>query len=140
VFKNGVPCMYRSVSVGSGAFHPIYAVTGSDHSNAFSDRSAAPGYQDDYQVTQIIAEVKAAMEYYGSQIHTTNETIEKVWLCGGEAIRGLELCLAQELGVDLEPVNILSRIGLPRNATQMVKRELQADFVAAIGLAARGIL
>ena len=139
VFKQGVPVFYRSINIGSSAFYrplPQAAVSNGEWRGTPVLNEAI----GDYMQTDLIREIKGVIEYYALQSETEDEPIEKIWLCGTGLIDGWEYKLSQDLGVDVEAANILSRLILPPQINHLEKRELQNDYQVALGLAAREVI
>jgi type IV pilus assembly protein PilM len=139
VFKQGVPVFHQSINVGSSDFYPTLSPAGG-YSREWGEAAVLQEQSGEYLPTDLIREITGAMEYYELQSEKEGEAIEKIWLCGGGPIGGWEFPLSQGLGVDVEAVNILPRLILPRHINHVEKREIQADYQVALGLAAREVL
>lgn len=138
VFRFGVPVFWRPISIGSSVFSSAtYLARGEDRVGESSGIWTLNYY--DYKQLEIIAEIKDALEYYSGHYPSPTEAIEKIWLCGGGAINGLETTLARGLECEIETVNINHRLKLPNQMGMTLRNQLQQDFVIALGLAARRV-
>ena len=139
VFNKGIPVFYHSMAANNNAFCSSFT---QPRSNVITMRGTTEGGgQYNYLLDELINEVKTARDYYELQDRSGNgeKSIEKILLCGGSAIRGLEAGLALGLGLEVELVaaNTLQRLLLPVNISDAERLELQNDFSLALGLAAR---
>ena len=140
VFNRGIPVFYRSLALGSSSsyytsnFNQADRVTGWQKAMNLNDPPCDP------RIMEITNEVKSALEYYQLQMESKEQSIEKIVLCGGGAMRGLEDDLTQRLDLELEVINILSGNILPRHISPDEEYELQYDFPLALGLAAREVV
>lgn len=134
VFESGVPVFYRSIAVGSSAFRPA-----EDLQPASNRQEIEPYWDFSGQMKSIVNEAKIAMEDYCCQHPQVDDSDKTLWLCGGGAIQGLENNLARGLGCEVAPASIYKYLQLGSNVGQVLRKELQQDFVIALGLAARQV-
>jgi len=139
VFNQGIPVFYRSLATGSAGsyytnFNQANRAKGWDQVLNLNDPPYVP------RITDITKEVKITLDSYQQQLGEKEKSIEKILLCGGRAMLGLEDCLAQGLELKVEVVNILSGYILPGYISRDEELELQYDFPLALGLAARGVV
>lgn len=140
VFNRGIPVFYRSIATGSSNLNYTSNPNAANRVRKWKQISSLSNRQLDFNIREIINEVKSALQYYQLQVEREEDSIAKVLLCGGEAIRGLIEGLVQGLGFELAVVNIVSGNILPRNISRDEKYELQYDFPLAFGLAARELV
>jgi len=140
VFNRGIPVFYRSIAAGSSN---LYHTSNLDEFNGlkkWKKTCSLTNRQFDLKIMAIINEIKDALQNYQLQIERKEDSIAKILLCGGGAIRGVIEGLAQGLKLELAVVNILTGNILPRNLTQDEENELQHDFPLALGMAAREVI
>ncbi|MCX5780427.1 MAG: type IV pilus assembly protein PilM [Firmicutes bacterium] len=138
VFAQGVPVFHRPIDMGSSAFYAPRSMAGGN-SSRWGEASMLEEKGGDYLQTDLIRELKGAMEDFELQNEKEGESIERLWLCGGGNIGGWEFVLGEALGLQVETVDILPRLILPGHFNRVEKRELQTDYQVALGLAAREV-
>lgn len=139
VFNRGIPVFYRSISMGSTAFHGCPCLKQAEKGPAMDKDGAGCGPGSEPRVMDLAGELKIAMEYYQLQSEREAGSIARMLFCG-PFVNGLPECLARELGLEFEVINIINGNTLPRNITPEKQYELQYDFPLALGLAAREVV
>lgn len=140
-FKKGVLVFYRSLSFGTSAFFQTQGLSDGYGHNVGDEINVNADNRYDYLVGDIISEVKRSLEYYDTQVETGEKRIAKFFLCGGGvAIKGLDYRLAEGLDVEVEVADIMPRLILPHAISELQKKEIQHDFMVALGLAAREVV
>lgn len=135
VFKGVTLVFYRSLPFSSSALYQFYGKGG------FKEHEVSEYKQYDYVLEDIISETKRSVEYYKLGDETGNERIDRFLLCGeGSAIRGLDYRLTEGLGCKVEVADILPRLILPSDISEVEKRELKHEFTVTLGLAAREVV
>jgi type IV pilus assembly protein PilM len=135
VFKRNILISFHSLAFGSSLFLQDMDF----HGNGLDkiDINVIPQYNN--TLRDVINEVFRTVEYYN--LNNRGQEISKIILCGGGArIRGLDKSLSRGVGCSFEIANILPGLILPENINEDNKRELQYDFPAAVGLAAREVV
>ena len=141
VFKKGILVFYRSLPFGTSGFMQNMGFGGGQGYNEQDEIDVRVDDQYDYLLGEIVSDVKRSLEYYNTQIEMGEKGIDKFFLCGeGFAIKGLDSRLAEGLEIEVEVADILPRLILPSNISDLNKIEIQHNYMVALGLAAREVI